>query len=67
MWIKRYPLQSDSLQHWLRVSADGRVTTRVSLPKDLEVLDLRSDRVAVLRRDEFETEQIVVRGLRPSG
>ena len=60
LWVQLYSQRSDSLQHWVALSGEGRVITLLAVPTAYQVLDIRQDRLAILRRDELDTEQVAV-------
>lgn len=64
--VQLYPSYADSVHRWLFVASDGEVRARLEIPAEYQLMDARQDRVAILRRDELDTEQIAVFGLHPS-
>lgn len=60
LWLQLHRQQSDSIQNWVGFTPNGIEVAKLELSADFEVMDLTQEIVTVLRRDELDTEQILV-------
>jgi hypothetical protein len=63
-WVARFlPPGSGDYVEWVVIRASGDVLRRVRIPRDMELLDVREDRLLVLQRDALDLEYVRVYAL----
>jgi hypothetical protein len=58
LWIGRHALVSDSVVAWFGIEPVAGTVSSVYLPTGMEPLAIRQDEIAVLVRDELDTESV---------
>lgn len=65
VWVGATAELGEELRRWVVFAADGSPVGRVDLPANGELLDVTSDQVLLLRRDDLGVESVVLYGLVP--
>jgi hypothetical protein len=61
LWIKLYRRPSDEgPDHWLILDSRGELAARLEMPKEMRILEIGEDFVAVARENELGVEHFAV-------
>ncbi len=60
IWLREYPLPSDTVARWVLVGAGPQLEGRLSLPRSSSVLAGNADWLVVLTRDEMDAPVVEI-------